>query len=146
VKSPYIYAEDNWVDDMQLAAAMGFSVTKKEKFAREALGYARQEKITPRMVSDTAAHYQWYPFINLGHYELAKGLKGQDREEIVSYHEQGIEEVNRRAEKNALCRGVPFMWCSNTVTVSFAIQCLWYKELTGDEHFDELAQAKFAWL
>jgi hypothetical protein len=30
VKSPYIYAEDNWVDDMQLAAAMGFSVTKKK--------------------------------------------------------------------------------------------------------------------
>jgi hypothetical protein len=146
VKSPYIYAEDNWVDDMQLAAAMGFSVTKKEKFAREALGYARQEKITPWMVSDTAAHYQWYPFINLGHYELAKGLKGQDREEIVSYYKQGIEEVNRRAEKNAFFRGVPFIWCSNNLTVSFAIQCLWYKELTGDAHFDELAQANFDWL
>ena len=146
VKSPYIYAEDNWVDDMQLAAAMGFSMTKKEKFAREALRFARQEKITPWMVSDTAAHYQWYPFINLGHYELAKGLKGQDREEIVSYYKQGIEQVNRRAEKNAFFRGVPFIWCSNNLTVSFAIQCLWYKELTGDAHFDELAQANFDWL
>ncbi len=146
VKSPYIYAEDNWVDDMQLAAAMGFSTTKKEKFAREASQYARQEKITPWMVSDTAAHYQWYPFINLGHYELAKGLKGQDREEIVSYYKQGIEEVNRRAEKNAFFRGVPFIWCSNNLTVSFAIQCLWYKELTGDAYFDELAQANFDWL
>ncbi|MDQ1148643.1 glycoside hydrolase family 9 protein [Sphingobacterium zeae] len=146
VKSPYIYAEDNWVDDMQLAAAMGLSATKKKKFAREGLQYARQEKVTPWMITDTAAHYQWYPFINLGHYELAKGLKGQDREEIVSYYKQGIEEVNRRAELNAFYRGVPFIWCSNNLTVSFAIQCLWYKELTGDAQFDELAQANFDWL
>src|SRR5690606_1655452 len=47
VKSPYIYADDNWVDDMQLAAAMAMSVTKKKKFAKEAMSYARQEKITP---------------------------------------------------------------------------------------------------
>ncbi|WP_245971227.1 glycoside hydrolase family 9 protein [Sphingobacterium puteale] len=146
VKSPYIYAEDNWVDDMQLAAAMGFSVTKKNKFAEEAMQYARQEKITPWMISDTAAHYQWYPFINLGHYELAKKLKGQDREEIVSYYRQGIEEVNKRAEQNAFLRGVPFIWCSNNLTASFAIQCLWYKELTGDNQFDELEQANFDWL
>lgn len=146
VKSPYIYAEDNWVDDMQLAAAMGFSVTKKNKFAEEAMQYARQEKITPWMISDTASHYQWYPFINLGHYELAKKLKGQDREEIVSYYRQGIEEVNKRAEQNAFLRGVPFIWCSNNLTASFAIQCLWYKELTGDNQFDELEQANFDWL
>ncbi|WP_293942029.1 MULTISPECIES: glycoside hydrolase family 9 protein [unclassified Sphingobacterium] len=146
VKSPYIYAEDNWVDDMQLAAAMGFSVTAKRKFAEEALRYARQEKITPWMVTDTAAHYQWYPFINLGHYELAKKLKGQDREEIVSYYRQGIEEVTKRAEQNAFLRGIPFIWCSNNLTASFAIQCLWYKELTGDNRFDELEQANFDWL
>ncbi|WP_286589099.1 glycoside hydrolase family 9 protein [Sphingobacterium sp. N143] len=146
VKSPYIYAEDNWVDDMQLAAAMALSVTKKKKFAKEAMSYARQEKITPWMIEDTAAHYQWYPFINLGHYELAKVLKGQDREEIVSYYRQGIEEVNRRAEQNAFLRGVPFIWCSNNLTASFAIQCLWYKELTNDGRFDELAQANFDWL
>ncbi|OOG17683.1 glycoside hydrolase [Sphingobacterium sp. CZ-UAM] len=146
VKSPYIYAEDNWVDDMQLAAAMGFSVTKKNKFAEEAMQYARQEKITPWMITDTAAHYQWYPFINLGHYELAKRLKGQDREEIVSFYKQGIEEVNKRAAENAFLRGVPFIWCSNNLTASFAIQCLWYKELTGDNQFDELEQANFDWL
>ncbi|WP_233789343.1 glycoside hydrolase family 9 protein [Sphingobacterium sp. HMA12] len=146
VKSPYIYAEDNWVDDMQLAAAMGFSATKKNKFAEEAMQYARQEKITPWMITDTAAHYQWYPFINLGHYELAKKLKGQDREEIVSYYRLGIEEVNKRAEQNAFLRGVPFIWCSNNLTVSFVMQCLWYKELTGDNQFDELEQANFDWL
>ena len=30
------------------------------------------ERITPWLGTDTAKHYQWYPFINIGHYELAK--------------------------------------------------------------------------
>lgn len=146
VKSPYIYAEENWVDDMELAAATNWQVTGEARFAKEALHYARQEKITPWLESDTAAHYQWYPFINLGHYELAKQLRGEDQQEIISYYREGIEKVWARARKNAFFRGVPFIWCSNNLTVSFAIQCLWYKELTGDGSFAELEQANFDWL
>jgi hypothetical protein len=41
---------------------------------------------------------------------------------------------------------VPFIWCSNNLTTSFAIQCLWYKQLTGDASFAELEQANFDWL
>lgn len=146
VKSPYIYAEDNWVDDMELAGAMFYGATNKKKFLKESMEYARQEKITPWMTSDTAAHYQWYPFINLGHYELGKQLKGNDREEIVSYYKSGIDAVLARAQTNAFYRGVPFIWCSNNLTVSFAIQCLWYKELTQDIRYDELAQSNIDWL
>ena len=43
-------------------------------------------------------------------------------------------------------RGIPFIWCSNNLTTSFAIQCYWYKQLTGDKTFDELEQANFDWL
>ena len=35
--------------------------------------------ITPWLGHDTAKHYQWYPFINIGHYELAKQLKGKQQ-------------------------------------------------------------------
>lgn len=146
VKSPYIYAEDNWVDDMELAGAMFYGATNKKRFLNESIAYARQEKITPWMETDTAAHYQWYPFINLGHYELGKQLKGNDREEIVSYYKSGIASVFERAKTNAFYRGVPFIWCSNNLTVSFAIQCLWYKELTQDTQYDELAQANIDWI
>jgi hypothetical protein len=39
-----------------------------------------------------------------------------------------------------------FTWCSNYLTVAFAIQCYWYKKLTGDKQFEELEQANFDWL
>lgn len=146
VKSPYIYAEENWVDDMELAAATNLSVTGDKTYAKEALAYAKKEKVTPWFVQDTAAHYQWYPFINIGHYELAKQLTGRKRRRVESYYRKGINEVWARAKENAFYRGVPFIWCSNNLTTAFAIQCLWYKDLTGDATFDELHQANVDWL
>ena len=139
VLSPYIYAEDNWLDDMELAAA-------SQKLLDEAISYAKQEPVTPWLGTDTAKHYQWYPFINLGHYELAKQLKGTLRDSIVGYYKRGIEAVWNKAKQNAFYRGIPFIWCSNNLTTSFAIQCRWYKELTRDSQFEELEQANIDWL
>jgi peptidoglycan/xylan/chitin deacetylase (PgdA/CDA1 family) len=95
---------------------------------------------------DTARHYQWYPFINIGHYELAKQLQGQQRKELIGYYKQGIDRVWQKAKQNAFYRGVPFIWCSNNLTTSFAMQCYWYRKLTGDASYSELEQACFDWL
>lgn len=146
VRSPYIYAEMNWSDDMELAAAALSDITKNKKLLDEAYEYAQIEKITPWLGSDTAAHYQWYPFINLGHYEFAKQLKGSKRDTIISYYRKGIQQVWEKAKQNAFYRGIPYIWCSNNLTTSFAIQCYWYRLLTGDATFEELEQANFDWL
>nr|WP_276899478.1 glycoside hydrolase family 9 protein [Pedobacter kyonggii] len=146
VKSPYIYAEDNWVDDMELAeTSFNFGREKiDQKKIKLALKYAQQESITPWLQKDTAAHYQYYPFINLGHYEVAKqDLKDKT---AVSYYQQGISQVWNRAKNNAFYRGVPFIWCSNNLTVAFAMQCGWYSALSGDKTYAELEQANFDWL
>ena len=163
VRSPYIYAEDNWVDDMELGAAwigkfyeqMALEVyggtrtnwyIMSDHYYDEAVKYAKTEPITPWLGADTAKHYQWYPFINIGHYELAKKLEDRRRDTIIGFYKEGIERVWNKAKQNAFYRGIPFIWCSNNLTTSFAIQCYWYKQLTGDKTFDELEQANFDWL
>ncbi|HEV8270391.1 MAG TPA: glycoside hydrolase family 9 protein, partial [Chitinophagaceae bacterium] len=151
VRSPYIYAEDNWVDDMELADAAIYSMTKgwvseMGFHLLESYNYAQREKLTPWLGTDTANHYQWYPFINIGHYELAKELNGKERETIIGFYREGINRVWSKARQNAFYRGIPFIWCSNNLTTSFAIQCYWYKQLTGDKTFEELEQANFDWL
>ena len=158
VRSPYIYAEDNWVDDLELAqAAVGnlfkdadltdlTHISTTGDFFKNAYKLAKLEPITPWLGADTAKHYQWYPFINLGHYELAKQLKDKRRDTVIGYYKLGIQKVWNKAKSNAFYRGVPFIWCSNNLTTSFAIQCYWYKALTGDKTFSELEQANFDWL
>ena len=147
VKSPYIYAESNWVDDMELAtASLSFTGNSNPNELTQSFGFAKQEPHTPWLGADTANHYQWYPFVNIGHYELAKQLKDKRRDTVISYYRQGIEKVWAKANKNAFYRGVPFIWCSNNLTTSFAIQCYWYRQLTGDKTFAEFEQANFDWL
>lgn len=144
VKSPYIYAEDNWVDDMELAEMTMYSLFKDNKYLANARKYANEEKVTPWMIRDTANHYQYYPFINLGHYEMGKN--SETKADAVAYYKEGIEHVWNRAKENVFYRGVPFIWCSNNLTTAFAIQCQWYKDLTNDAQYDELAQANIDWL
>ena len=171
VKSPYIYAEDNWVDDMELAAVSMYEITDNDRVRDTAkitlaMNYAKQEPLTPWLGTDTAKHYQWYPFINLGHNELAQWLRlGNEivrmtnkigkipkqpldtREDtIINYYRQGIEKVWNKAKHNAFYRGIPFIWCSNNLTTSFAIQCYWYENLSRDTTYNKLQQANIDWL
>ncbi len=153
VRSPYIYAEDNWRDDMELGACMVYGMPLNKTFTlpdiryqEMAYNWAKEEPLTPWLGADTAKHYQWYPFINIGHYELAKQLKGKRRDTIISYYREGIQKVWNKAKSNAFYRGIPFIWCSNNLTTSFAIQCYWHRELTGDKTFSQLEQANFDWL
>jgi endoglucanase len=132
----------------------------------KALTNAKNEKTTPWLGSDTANHYQWYPFINLGHYELVKQLQTKkhgptygggyykdfvdgfwsNTDTVIGFYREGIQRVWNKAKQNAFYRGIPYIWCSNNLTASFVIQCYWYKQLTGDKTFDELEQANFDWL
>jgi endoglucanase len=144
--APYFYEEENWVDDMELAAAELYAVSKDKKFLGLAFDYAKQEKQTPWMKSDTASHYQWYPFINVGHYELARHAEGKIRNDVTAFYKDGIHMVWQKAKKNAFYRGVPYIWCSNNLQTSFAIQCYWYRQLTGDDTYLELEQATFDFL
>lgn len=104
------------------------------------------EKVTPWLGSDTAKHYQWYPFINAGHYELAKEMEGKKKKELIRFYKDGIERVWIKARSNAFYRGVPSIWCSNNLNTSFAIQCYWYRMLSRDGKYIELEQACFDWL
>lgn len=145
-KARYFYEEDNWTDDMELAAAMLLRQTGEVIYRDRALKYSSQEKITPWLGADTAVHYQWYPFINFGHYELAMQTRGADRSSLIRHYRNGIEKVWIKAKDNAFFRGVPFIWCSNNLTAAFAIQCHLYRKLSNDETYIELEQACFDWL
>ncbi len=149
VLSPYIYAEDNWKDDMELGLSSYYTYVdpkKNDSVLNAAYAFASEEPITPWLGADTAKHYQWYPFINVGHYELAKALKDKRKDSVIAFYKEGIEKVWSRAKNNAFYRSIPFIWCSNNLTVSFAIQCYWYRKLTNDNSYVELERACFDWI
>ena len=143
--APYFYEEDNWVDDMELGAAMLHQLTGDARFLAEATAYARLEPVSPWMGADTARHYQWYPWQNVGHYEAWLRAAPASRRELASDYRLGIERVIAKAG-NGFEVGIPFIWCSNDLMVSFAVQARLYRRMTGDAQFRSYEQAAVDWL
>ena len=144
-RAPYFYEEDNWVDDMELAAAELYALTRDRKYLRDALEYASREPVTPWMGADTAKHYQWFPWHNNGHHEIWRNANAADRKIVAEYYRKGLEAVVRRAD-NGFRIGIPFIWCSNNLMASFATQAYLYRRMTGDNQFREYEQAALDWL
>lgn len=145
--SPYYYEEDNWADDMELAAITLFNGGKDPAMLEAAVNYERLEPVTPWMGADSACHYQWYPFVNLGHYEVARQVQDKRKAaEAVRNMRSGLARVADRGSDNAFRYGIPFIWCSNNLAVAYVTQGMLYRELTGDESFKEYETAARDWL
>ncbi len=144
-RAPYYYEEDNWADDMELAAAELYALTRDRAYLRDALGYASREPVTPWMGADTAKHYQWYPWHNNGHFEIWRNANAAGRKIVAEYYRKGLAAVVGRAD-NGFRIGIPFIWCSNNLVASFATQAYLYRSMTGDNQFREYEQAALDWL
>jgi hypothetical protein len=145
--APYFYEEDNWVDDMELAAIELYNITQDPEYLTHAADFGRKEPVTPWMGADTARHYQWYPFINMGHPTIASANIQPDlKEEFLANMKEGLNRIKSRGEKNPFLTGVPFIWCSNNLVAAFLTQAHLYSEISGDQTYSELEAAHRDWL
>ncbi len=144
--APYFYEEDNWVDDMELAAIELYKQTRESKYLDFAIEFGRKELVTPWIGSDTARHYQWYPFVNMGHPAIAREQKIRNEIEFAGYMKKGLDLTELKAKNNPFHIGIPFIWCSNNLITAIITQAHLYSEITGDNSFAELEAAHRDWL
>lgn len=138
--------EDNWTDDMELAAAQLFQLTYNRNYLTDAAAYGRMEPVTPWMCSDTARHYQWYPFVNLGHFMLANVENPRYQKEFLQNMQNGIQRVSLRAAENPFNVGVPFISGSNMLVTALATQCRLYRTISGDSTYQNMENSLVDWL
>lgn len=146
VVSPYFYEEENWLDDMELAAIELYNLTGEEHYRRDAVTWGQSEPVTPWMAFNRARHYQYYPFINLGHYRMALQNDPVIKKQFTGYYREGLEFIRARAEKDPFRIGIPFIWCSNNLVMAAATQARMYEEISGDDRFREMEAALRDWL
>lgn len=145
--SPYFYEEDNWADDMQLAATEIHKLSGQKVFLDDAVNYGRLEPVTPWMGADSARHYQWYPFLNIGKYNtVLQSTNSRTKAEFIRNIKTELQRVKDRAGNDAFMNGIPFVWCSNNLTVAFITECRLYYELTNDNSFIDIETAMRDWL
>jgi endoglucanase len=145
--APYFYEEDNWTDDMELAAIELYRITQDPNYLKLAVDFGRKEPVTPWIGADTARHYQWYPFVNMGHPMIVSETDQPDlKQEFLKNMREGLQRLMTRGEKNPFLIGVPFIWCSNNLVTATLTQADLYGKISGDTSFAELEAAHRDWL
>ncbi len=144
--TPYFYEEDNWVDDMELAAATFIPLEKQTDFQKEAKYWGELEPVTPWMELNRARHYQYYPFVNLGHALLAQSADPVVAKQFAGLMKQGLDQIRKYAGNDPFRIGVPFVWCSNNFVAAAITQAKLYRKITGDNSYEEMEAALTDWL
>jgi endoglucanase len=145
-RAPYFYEEDNWTDDMELAATQLYRLSGDNTYLTDAQHFAEMEPITPWMGADGARHYQWYPFVNLGHYFLAEKEREDGNHRAAAMLREGIERVKQRGETRPFHFGVPFIWCSNNLVSSLLMQMSVYRQASNDSSYAAMEASLRDWL
>ena len=144
--APYRYAETTWADDMEWGAAELYRVTRDARYLRDAKRYALLAGSESWMGKQEAGHYQYYPFMNIGHFRLYDLVDARTKKQLTAFYREGIERTVKEGESNPFGIAVPFIWCSNNLTVALATQLLLYERMTGDIRYRKFAAKQIDWL
>ncbi len=145
-KSPYRYEESTWADDMEWGAAELFRATGQRRYLEEAIHYAHLAADTGWMGRDSVGHYQFYPFMNLGHFRLHPLVEAPLQKRLAGWYRAGLERCAAAAARNPWGVGAPFVWCSNNLLVALVTQALLYEQISGDTRFRVAALRQRDWL
>jgi len=143
--SPYFYEESNYFDDLELGAWEMFQLTNNEYYQKQAHYWGALEPVTPWMETGKARHYQFYPFVNLGHANQAFSGK-ENAQTYNTFMKQGLKSILERGKNDPFLNGVPFIWCSNNLIAAAITQSRLYFENTGDSAFIYMESALRDWL
>lgn len=143
--SPYFYEEDNFADDLELAAWEMFSLTSDSGYLIKADYWGALEPVTPWIEKDTARHYQFYPFVNLGHANIGRG-GGRYAAKYQSFMKKGLKLLDQRRINDPFHVTIPFIWCSNNYVAASLTQHRLYYDITGSAQFMKSEAALRDWL
>ena len=101
-KAPYRYEESTWADDMEWGAAELFRATGEHRYLDEARRYAQMAASESWMGREQAKHYQFYPFMNVGHFRLYDLVDADFQQVLAGYYRDGIARCVRAGETNPL--------------------------------------------
>lgn len=145
-KAPYRYEETTWADDMEWGAAELFQATRDKKYLTDAKRYAKLAADEGWMGKEQTGHYQFYPFMNAGHFRLYELVDRGCKRQLAGWYRAGIERCVQAGQQNPYRLGVPFIWCSNNLVAALVAQCLMYERMTGDMSYRDFAVRQRDWL
>lgn len=144
--APYRYNENTWADDMEWGAAELYKATGEQQYLDDAIRYARMIAGYSWMEKDSTAHYEMYPYVNMGHYALWEVGTPEVKQQMALYYAHNLDRILHKASQNDYGVGHLFVWCSNNFAAAVATQAILYEKMTGNRKYVALMQDHVNWL
>ncbi len=136
--APYRYNERTWADDMEWGAAELYKATGDKKYMDDAIHYGNLIGNYSWMERDSTAHYEMYPYVNMGHYALWEIGSDTVKKKMAGYYAHNLDRILGKANLNDYGVGHLFVWCSNNFAAAVATQAILYEKMTGDKKYQAL--------
>ncbi|MEY4935544.1 MAG: hypothetical protein RIS64_1903 [Bacteroidota bacterium] len=139
-RTPFFYEEENWVDDMALAAAVAPDAQKM----KDAIDFGKKEPMVKWVNEDTTQHYKSYPFVNLAHFYLANSADSSFFKQNIL---NSVDSIAKLGENNPFLNGFSLMKNSNDLVFAALSQIKYCQKLKiAPISYDELEAAWRDWL
>jgi peptidoglycan/xylan/chitin deacetylase (PgdA/CDA1 family) len=123
-----------------------YNYNKDPEWRKKADYWGELEPVTPWMELGRGRHYQFYPFLNLGHYYLANSSDKATRDKYLGFMRDGLEHLKKRAGEDPFVFGIPFLWCSSNLVSAAITHAHLYRKASGDNSYYEMECALRDWL
>ncbi len=144
--APYRYNENTWADDMEWGAAELYKATGEKHYLNDAIAYAKLIGQHSWMEMDSTAHYEMYPYVNMGHIALWQVAPDDIKQKMIEYYQHNLDRIMSKASLNDYGVGHLFVWCSNNFAAAVATQAILYQHMTGDNKYVAMMQDHVNWL
>ena len=137
--APYRYEETTWADDMEWGAAELFRATRERRYLDDAKHYARLAAAESWMGKEQTGHYQFYPFMNAGHFRLYDLVDRQFKKLLAGYYREGIERCVRGGRERTPIASACRSSGARTISSSrWSRNACFYERMTGDRALSRL--------
>lgn len=138
--------DENWMDDMQLAATQLYFLTYQPQYLKDAIEYGNAEPVPQWLFTPCDKPGQFYPFINWAPLQLSQIENPLIKKNYIQNIRITLQRAQTIARENPFHVGINFSQNSNSKIVALHNLCLIYKGLTGDNTFTEMEEGLKDWI
>ncbi len=138
--------EENWKDDMQLAATQLYFLTYNAAYLQDAVDYGASEPVPQWLFSSCDEPLQFYPYINWSPYLLLQVENPNIKKTFLQNIFITLQRASLTARDNPFNIGITFSENSNNKIVALHNLCLVYRHLTKDNTFIEMEESLYNWI
>jgi hypothetical protein len=123
------YQDDKYLGKLALGAAELYKTTGNKKYLQDAVSYA-----------DSAGSDYWWSWGNIN--SLADYRVAQFVPRFANYIINNLQQFEQNSAKSVFGLGLPYTWGTTNSLLGVSLQAILYKDLTGINAFDTLAEAQ----